>query len=38
LIFDTFFNVKGFKGVEKFGVKITIISPKQLLEEIKWEL
>ena len=29
------FNVKDFKGVEKFGVKI--ISPKQLLEEIKWE-
>ena len=32
----TTFNVKDFKGVEQFGVKI--ISPKQLLEEIKWEL
>ena len=31
----TTFNVKDFKGVEQFGVKI--ISPKQLLEEIKWE-
>ncbi len=29
------FNSKDFKGVEKFGVKI--ISPKQLLEDIKWE-
>jgi len=31
----TTFNSKDFKGVEQFGVKI--ISPKQLLEEIKWE-
>lgn len=31
----TTFNAKDFKGVEQFGVKI--ISPKQLLEEIKWE-
>lgn len=31
----TTFNSKDFKGVDKFGVKI--ISPKQLLEEIKWE-
>ena len=28
------FNVKDFKNVDKFGVKI--ISPKQLLEEIEW--
>ena len=28
------FNVKDFKDVDKFGVKI--ISPKQLLEEIGW--
>lgn len=30
----TTFNLKDFKGVDKFRVKI--ISPKQLLEEIKW--
>ena len=30
----TTFNVKDFKGVDKFGV--AIISPKQLLEEIEW--
>ena len=30
----TTFNVKDFKGVDKFGV--IIISPKQLLEEIEW--
>ena len=30
----TTFNVKDFKDVDKFGVKI--ISPKQLLEEIEW--
>ena len=30
----TTFNVKDFKNVDKFGVKI--ISPKQLLEEIEW--
>ena len=29
------FNAKDFKGVNKFGVKV--ITPKQLLEEIKWE-
>ena len=28
------FNVKDFKDVDKFGIKI--ISPKQLLEEIEW--
>ena len=28
------FNAKDFKHVDKFGTKI--ISPKQLLEEIKW--
>ena len=28
------FNVKDFKDVDQFGVKI--ISPKQLLEEIEW--
>jgi len=28
------FNVKDFKNVDEFGVKI--ISPKQLLEEIEW--
>ena len=28
------FNVKDFKDVDKFGVKI--IHPKQLLEEIEW--
>lgn len=28
------FNAKDFKHVDKFGIKI--ISPKQLLEEIKW--
>jgi putative PIN family toxin of toxin-antitoxin system len=28
------FNVKDFKNVDEFGLKI--ISPKQLLEEIKW--
>jgi predicted nucleic acid-binding protein len=32
----TTFNWKDFKGVEGFGVKI--ITPKTLLEEIKWEL
>ena len=31
----TTFNAKDFKGIEKFGIKI--ISPKNLLEEIKWE-
>ena len=31
----TTFNAKDFKGIEKFGIKI--ISPKKLLEEIKWE-
>ena len=31
----TTFNVKDFKGIDLFGIKI--ISPKQLLEEIKWE-
>jgi len=31
----TTFNVRDFIGIEKFGLKI--ISPKQLLEEIKWE-
>ena len=31
----TTFNVKDFKGVYQFGIEI--ISPKQLLEEIKWE-
>lgn len=31
----TTFNSKDFKGVDTFGIKI--ISPKQLLEEIKWE-
>jgi len=30
----TTFNVKDFKGADKFGV--AIISPKQLLEEIEW--
>jgi len=30
----TTFNVKDFKGTDKFGV--AIISPKQLLEEIEW--
>jgi len=29
------FNAKDFKNIDKFGVKI--ISPKRLLEEIKWE-
>jgi len=29
------FNVKDFKNIDKFGVKI--ISPKRLLEEIEWE-
>ncbi|CAB1085228.1 hypothetical protein D1AOALGA4SA_12716 [Olavius algarvensis Delta 1 endosymbiont] len=28
------FNAKDFKRVDKFGIKI--ISPKQLLEELKW--
>jgi predicted nucleic acid-binding protein len=28
------FNVKDFKDVDQFGVKI--INPKQLLEEIEW--
>ena len=32
----TTFNAKNFKGIEQFGIKI--ISPKKLLEEIKWEL
>lgn len=32
----TTFNNKDFKGSEQFG--IIIIGPKQLLEEIKWEL
>ncbi len=32
----TTFNVKDFNGVEEFGVQI--LSPKKLLEEIKWEL
>ena len=31
----TTFNVKDFKGIEKFGIKI--ISPKKLLEGIEWE-
>ena len=31
----TTFNIKDFKGVEQFGVNV--ITPKQLLEEIKWE-
>lgn len=31
----TTFNTKDFKGVEQFGVNV--ITPKQLLEEIKWE-
>jgi predicted nucleic acid-binding protein len=30
----TTFNIKDFNGVDRFGVKI--ISPGQLLEEIKW--
>lgn len=32
----TTFNRKDFKGVEDFDVKI--LSPKELLEEIKWAL
>ena len=32
----TTFNLKDFKGVDKFGVNI--IRPKDLLEAIKWEL
>ena len=32
----TTFNNKDFKGSQRFGVKI--IGPKQLLEDIKWEL
>lgn len=32
----TTFNAKDFKGVEQFGVEV--ITPKRLLEEIKWEL
>lgn len=32
----TTFNTKDFKGVEQLGIKI--LSPKQLLEEIQWEL
>ena len=32
----TTFNRKDFKGVEDFGVEI--LSPKTLLEEIKWAL
>jgi putative PIN family toxin of toxin-antitoxin system len=32
----TTFNTRDFKGIERFGIKI--ISPKKLLEEIKWEL
>jgi predicted nucleic acid-binding protein len=32
----TTFNTKDFKGVEQLGVRVQ--SPKQLLEEIKWEL
>ena len=31
----TTFNVRDFKGIEKFGIKI--MSPKKLLEETKWE-
>jgi len=31
----TTFNARDFKGIEKFGIKI--MSPKKLLEEIKWE-
>lgn len=31
----TTFNDRDFKGIDKFGIKI--ISPKKLLEEIKWE-
>lgn len=30
----TTFNIKDFKGSERFGIKI--IGPKQLLEEIQW--
>lgn len=30
------FNTKDFKGVEEFGVRV--LSPKKLLEEIKWGL
>jgi len=32
----TTFNARDFKGIEKFGIRI--ISPRKLLEEIKWEL
>lgn len=32
----TTFNVSDFRGVEEFGVEL--LSPKKLLEEIKWEL
>ena len=32
----TTFNTKDFKGAEQLGIRIQ--SPKQLLEEIKWEL
>ena len=32
----TTFNTKDFKGVEQLGIRIQ--SPKQLLEEIQWEL
>ena len=32
----TTFNMKDFKRVEEFGVQV--LSPKKLLEEIKWEL
>ena len=32
----TTFNAKDFKGVDQLGIKI--LSPKQLLEEIQWEL
>lgn len=32
----TTFNVSDFKGVEEFGIKL--LSPKNLLEEIKWVL
>ena len=32
----TTFNMKDFKGVEEFGVQV--LSPKKLLEQIKWEL
>jgi predicted nucleic acid-binding protein len=32
----TTFNVKDFKGVDKFGVNI--LRPKDLLEAAKWEL